>query len=312
VSFGGVYFYNQLWPSLAIAAGRSTGLAGGLVIDGRNTAFHDENWGLSATVGLPVVRAPEVFSDVSFSYDVSWERNLDPPIMQDPNNPVPVLPVTGVSAGATFRWSMSDVRGFAYTYGPVEGRGLSLALRLDHPALGADVRAFTAFYRFDQYLAMPLGGQVAAIRLQGAVGASERPGGVRFFLGGAPHQDLVSAVLNSTRADQSWLRGYPAGAISGSQYHLLNFEYRIPVGFIERGVSTLPFYFRRLHLAGLVDVAGAFDAFDAGDLRVAVGGAVRLDMLFGFYVPGSFDIGYARGVSRGGEDEVWLLLTGGI
>jgi hypothetical protein len=189
---------------------------------------------------------------------------------------------------------------------------LSLALRYAHPALGSAQKALDVFYRWDEYVALPLG-QVAAFQLQGGISASDRGAGARYHLGGVPSQDLVRAIINSTRTGYAWLRGYPDGAVAGDQYHLLNFEYRVPIQNIEKGLATLPFYFRRVHLAGLVDVGNAFSGpFRPADFKVAVGAALRLDMTFGFYVPGTFDLGYARGLSAGGVDEVWLQLTGGI
>jgi hypothetical protein len=233
--------------------------------------------------------------------------------MQNPNTAVPVLPNTGFFAGLNLSWFLSDVRGFARTLGPVTGHGLSLSLRLDHPALGSEARGLQVFYRWDQYQGLPFFGHALALRLQGGIGESDQGGSVRFFLGGVPTQDLVSAVINSTRASNLWLHGYPAGSVSGSQYHLANLEYRVPIVEIERGLATLPFYFRRVHFAALFDAGNAFDGgFDPADLRFAVGASLRLDMVFGFYVPGSFDVGFARGLSRGGVNEAWLLLTGGL
>jgi hypothetical protein len=313
VGFGAAYAYNRLWPGLSLSVGRGTGLAGGLVIDGQNTAFHYESWGGSASVRLPVVREPEVYSDLSFSYDASWFRNVDPPIMHDPNDAVPVLPLTGVSAGVGASWFLSDVRGFARSLGPVAGRGLSLGLRLDHPSLGASARGIQVYYRWDQYQGLPWWGHALALRTQGGIGESDRPGGVRFWLGGVPRQDLIQAIIDSTRAGNVWFHGYPEGSISGSQYHVANLEYRVPLVELEKGIATLPFYFRRVHLAALFDAGNAFDGnFDPAALRYAVGASLRVDMLFGFFVPGSFDLGWARGLSTGGVDEFWLLLTGGL
>ena len=48
------------------------------------------------------------------------------------------------------------------------------------------------------------------------------------------------------------------------------------------------------------------------DLRWSVGGALRLDAYFGYYVPGTFEIGYAHGLIQGGIDETWFLLTGSL
>jgi hypothetical protein len=32
--------------------------------------------------------------------------------------------------------------------------------------------------------------------------------------------------------------------------------------------------------------------------------------MFGYFIPGTMDIGYARGLTSGGIGEYWLLLTG--
>src|SRR5262249_19831687 len=128
-----------------------------------------------------------------------------------------------------------------------------------------------------------------------------------------PHQDLLRSIINSTRAGYGWLHGYPAASVSGTQYQLLNAEYRIPIHDVEKGLATLPFYLRRVHLAALFDAAGAFDgAFQPAGLKYAAGAALRVDTTLGFVVPGTFDVGVARGLSSGGQTEVWLLLTGGI
>lgn len=309
VTFGAAYSYNRLWPGLSFGFGRWTGLGGGLYVDGFGRSFHAETWSGSASLYLPVLREPEVYSDLGLTYEVSWSRNLDPPIMQDPQTSVPILPALGWSAGLSLRWFLSDVKSFVFSLGPVEGNGISLASRVDHPSLGSSGRALAIFWRWDWYRALPFADHVFALRYSGALGE----GGARFYLGGAPHQDVVQAIIDSTRTGNAWLRGYPAGALSGNQYHLANLEYRVPLVDIEKGVSTLPFYFRRLHLAALLDVGDAFDGdFRPGELRVAAGAALRLDMSFGFYVPGSFDLGVARGLTHGGSNEVWLLLTSGL
>ena len=123
------------------------------------------------------------------------------------------------------------------------------------------------------------------------------------------------SIINSTRsAFSGYLRGYPARVLAGNQYHLLNLEYRQQLVDIEHGVATLPIYVRRLDLAVLGDAGVAYDGpFDArNDLRTAVGGALRLDAYFGNYVPGTLEIGYARGLAHDGINETWFLLTGSL
>ena len=86
----------------------------------------------------------------------------------------------------------------------------------------------------------------------------------------------------------------------GNDYALLNLEYRQELWLIEHGLGTLPIYLRRLHLGVLSDVGTAYNTtFEASqNLRVSLGGALRLDAFFGYYVPGTFEIGYRTRQSR--------------
>ena len=58
----------------------------------------------------------------------------------------------------------------------------------------------------------------------------------------------------------------------------------------------------------------AFDTtFDARrDLRASLGAALRLDAYFGYFVPGTLEIGYAHGLTGEGTNETWFLLTGSL
>ena len=130
-------------------------------------------------------------------------------------------------------------------------------------------------------------------------------------IGGVPEQDLVRSIRETLRAGRTgYLRGYEPRSVFGRQYHLLNLEYRQVIANIERGFGTLPFYIRRIHFAGLLDTGNAYnDAIDLSDFKLAVGGSLRLDVVFGYFAPGTFDLGYARGLTDEGLDEYWLLLT---
>lgn len=314
VSVAAAWSYGRLWPSFRLAVGRGIGRPGGLYIDGRNTRYTEERWAASAAMGLPVLRDPGFSADLSFIYSVDWLRNVSPDPTLDPNTAVPQLPETGVIAGLTTRLSLSSVRRYRYSVGPAEGRSISLAMRVNHEALGSEFQALELSYRWDEYLPMPWrGNQTLSLRLSGGIITTDRRRDGSYALGGAGQQDLVDAVVNSRRVSSSWFRGYAPGALRGRQYHLLNAEYRVPVFTIEKGLDTMPIYVRRLHLAALFDAGNAFyDDLDPTEFKLAVGGAIRLDVVFGWYMPGTFDLGYARGLSEGGVGEYWLYLTGTV
>ena len=71
---------------------------------------------------------------------------------------------------------------------------------------------------------------------------------------------------------------------------------------------------RRLHAAVLFDVGAAFDTELQleKNLKKSIGGALRLDAFFGYYIPGTFEIGASRGLDDGGITESWFLLTGSL
>lgn len=317
VSYGGSYVYNRLWPSFRAVFGRSAARRGGVILDGENTLFTEESYGLTVGIGIPVLRLPMGSATMSFDYDVDWLRNVDDEYMEpDPNDFVPRFPETDVRvAGLALRWSYSDQRGFAHTIGPQEGKVLSAALRVDHPALGSDFHGLTLNYRYQTYYKLPWGlTPVLSMRLAGGISTTNRRRSGVFAFGGLPNQDIVQSLINNLRAGNTgFLRGYESRAAVGRQFHLMNLEYRHEIALFERGVSTLPFYIRRLHFAGLLDVGDAFDGpIDLRTFKVGAGGALRLDMLFGYFVPGSLELGYARGLTETGVNEYWMLLTGTI
>ncbi len=313
---GASYTYRRLWPTLSVAGTRSINNRGGYVVDGVNLRFDEEALRGTFGVGLPVFRKADASSSINLDYDVDWLRNLDGELHEiDPNDPLPRLPETDlVLAGIALRWTYSDTKGFIYTIGPQVGIDLGGSLRVDHPALGSAAHSLTATYRAAWFRQIPLAWTpTLMVRVAGGLRATDRPQVETFALGGVPDsQDLVRSLIDNIRAQSSgYLRGYPARAAVGQQYHLANVELRQELWEIERGVATLPFYVRKLHVAGLVDAGDAFDGeIDPGDFKVGVGGAVRLDFTVGYGLPGSLDVGYARGLTSGGSHETWLLLTG--
>jgi hypothetical protein len=317
VNFSASYSYNRLWPSMSVSVLRDISQRAGVILDGTNTLYTREAYNLSTSLGVPVLRTAEGSGQMSVDYNIDWLRNAgDAYDEPDPNDMLPVYPdVDATFAGMALRWSYSDVRGHARSVGPRQGQSMGASLRVNHPALGSDFSSLVLSYRWETFMPLPWGlTPTLAVRLSGGIQTSDRARSGAFVLGGVPEQDIARAVIESRRFGASgYLRGYADRSVIGRQYHLANFEYRHMLFDVERGLSTLPFYVRRMHLAGLVDVGNAFDGdLDLGDFKIGVGGALRLDMMFGYFIPGTVDIGYARGLTSEGIGEYWLLLTGTI
>ena len=152
-------------------------------------------------------------------------------------------------------------------------------------------------------------------RINGALRAGDVVRTGPYGLGGVPAQDVARSIVDSGRVGVTgYLRGYPVRNIAGNQFHLLNLEYRQELFAIEHGIATLPVYFRRVHAAILSDTGAAWDnEFDyTKSFRTALGAAIRVDAFFGYFVPGTFELGYSRGLVNGGIGTGWFLLTGTI
>src|SRR5262249_43060343 len=214
VSFGAGYGLFKYWPSLGVSVGRGVGRGGGLVLDGRDVGYAAESWTAAASVGLPVLRLPETFADLSLAYDVSWMRNLSPPPVIDPNIPVPSRPETGVNTGFSLRWLLSDVRAFTFTLGPVQGRNVAFGLRLENPAIGSPHRLYSASWSWEEFFRLPFE-SVFSLRYSGGIAQNDTGNGAFFGLGGKPQQDILDAIINSTRVGSVWLHGYTPGVVVG-------------------------------------------------------------------------------------------------
>ncbi len=315
INVGGSYSYRRLWPSLSVSGSRSLSSRGGYIVDGVTTRFREEALRGSVSTSLPVMRAPDADATIAFDYDIDWLRNLDGQLHEmDPNDSLPRVPETdAVFAGLAMRMTWSNTRGYAFTVGPQNGQDLSSAVRLDHPALGSDATTLTLTYRGNFYRQIPLLTRpVVALRVGGGIRTTNRDRIEDFAVGGVPDsQDIVRALMDNLRiSGTGYLRGFPNRFSTGRQFHLANLEVRQLLFDVERGVDTLPFYVRRVHVAGLVDAGDAFDGeIDLERFKLSVGAALRIDASIGFGLPTSVDLGYARGLTDGGVHETWLLLS---
>jgi hypothetical protein len=314
---GASYSYGGWRNAVEVAGGRSLVERGGWRVDGVPKHYTEEDWAGTLAVGIPLESRPTQSWSLQFDYSADWFRLVQPPPMSlDPNQRIPVHPPTDyVEAGVGTRIGFSSVRSTTFALGDTNGFDASIGLRLEGPEFGSTYRFITASYAADFYHQILGVTSVLTLRIGGGIRAGDlvRNGG--YALGGVPAQDVAMSIVNSTRfAPNGYLHGYLPRTVTGNQYHLANVEYRHELWTIEHGLATLPIYIRRLHVALMSDVGTAFDgAFNASqDVRWSVGGALRLDAFFGYFVPGTFEIGYAHGLIQGGIDETWFLLTGSL
>jgi len=317
LSVGGSYGYAGLRPGLRIAAARSIGRRNNFRINGVAQPWTEEVYGLTFGLGVPARRNDASSVSLSLDYDLDWFRRLTTPRMVgNPDEIIPGVPSSDYrTAGVALRAGFGNVRGALYGVGPSQGMEASASLRLDHPAIGASYRALFLSWFWRGYWHAPWADSAnLAVRLTGGLRVSDVARGPAFALGGVPEQDVARAVIDSTRQSPTgFLRGYPQRSLVGNTFHLANVEYRHELYSLERGASTLPVFFKRLHGAILLDAGSAYeDGFALDAVRWSLGGALRLDAFFGYFEGGSFELGYSEGLSRDGIGEGWFFLTSGI
>ena len=314
VNVGASYGYGGLRPGLRLSGGRTIAHRTSWRLDGRNYPWDEEILSVSGGVGVPVRRTDDAAFSLGLDYAFDWVRRVrSPSSLADPTQELPGIPRTDVrNSGLGIRLGYGNARGFLYNVGPTEGMEASAGVRIDHPAIGASQRALTVGWYWRGYWKLPWGETPSlAVRYTGASRVSDLSRGGGYGVGGMPTQDVVQAIIDSTRiGNTGYLRGYPVRVASGNTFHLVNVEYRHQLATIERGASTLPFYVRRLHAAVLADAGTAYDGdLDLGAIKPSVGGALRVDALFGWFATGTFEVGAARGLAERGQTDVWLLLT---
>jgi hypothetical protein len=276
-------------------------------IGDRTPRYVETGTGVSSSVSIPLGEAFQSQA-VSLGYNV-LEYSSDLPRETDfePYARVTVLPNDGFFASLSAGYSYSNAQSFTHSVGPERGVTVNANAELSAPELGseASLTAFTG--RFRGYLPNPLlRHHVLAVALSGgtSVGSYARRG--LFYTGGFSGGDLVENVRTMVYESSFVLRGYTPGQFVGSQYTLLNAEYRFPLADPELGFGTLPFYWRGAALAFFADYGGAYNRMDIDhpeeSLQLGLGGELRLDLVLGFAFPFDLRLGYARGTDSDAID----------
>jgi outer membrane protein assembly factor BamA len=304
------YEYRRLRSNVSIRLARWIAPRQSFRLDTRPVAYDEETY--FGTLDASVFLGRGLSSHRLWA---GWELRYSRPTSDlreqdfDPGGRPPRFPDGGVRSGLRFGWSFSNVRSSVRAVSPEQGRTLTTSFSVFHPAFGSDELQVTFRYRWTEYLLMPWRHHhVLALSLGGGISAGSTLT-YPFYIGGYPEQDVVSTLINQSFFGGSYLRGYPPGVVGGSQYHLLNVEYRFPLWSPERGLSTLPLYLSHVWLAAFCDAGGAFARdLDVDELLVGVGAEVLIRVVIGYYLALTLRVGYARGLMEGGDDQVFAVL----
>lgn len=302
------YSFNRSPVGFTLSLNRRVSQVGGLSIAGSPATWVQDAAGGSASVSYSFPRAFDVGSvHLGYGATYTWASQAFG-IPLDPNVPLFELPERGLFAGLRFGWSYSNVERYDYDISASNGRALGVEISVAHPGLGSQFEVVTCTWQFANYLPL-FDHHVLAFRYGGGVSGGDLDRVGVFGVGGYPVLAPLAGLDSPVQLGGVALRGYAPNDRVGTQFHLAQLEYRLPIVRLNRGVLTLPLYFNRIYATVFADYGDAFSStFDLSTFRMGVGAEVFLDFTL-FYIIGlTLRIGYAHGFMEGGLDQFYAHL----
>jgi hypothetical protein len=234
----------------------------------------------------------------------------------DPYSLVTVDPHRGFLGIVGLGYGYANADGSVYGLGAERGFTAGANLDFAGHATGSEDTLTSITARVTGYVPMPwLDHHVLALAASGGAAVGTYPRRGYFYTGGFVEDTqpawrtpfkIVDAFDNGTRTGAFLLRGYEPTQFIGTQFNLVNAEYRFPILYPDRGVLTLPVFLRSISGAAYADYGGAFNQLDLEDpldsYHLGVGGELWFDLVLGYHVRGIVRIGHARGLDDEAPD----------
>jgi len=313
------YEFARLWPAFAFSASRGFAArdrgftryqyerdptSGGSYLV---TAYDEEVLRFSGSTRLPVVRTTRHSADVALAYNWTRWTNLDEDDLPiDPNAPASRLAPVGDAAEIELRASYSNESdgNSRFTFGVERGRTVGLNVGVFDEAIGSDFGDIQVGAVYREVVAMPwLGHQSALFEVRGGSSTIGSRTSSTFcvgdyFNGGDALRALVARQGYGTGCS-GHIRGYPPQVRRGSAYATGSFEYRIPLLDVDRGLGTVPIFFRQIGMVPFFDVGNAWsDPDTARDVLMAAGASVVFGWRLGYLESINLLLQYAHGFDQ--------------
>jgi hypothetical protein len=238
----------------------------------------------------------------SLSYTVAEFAQRLPLGLPDPYASLPREPHRGLLGLLHFGYGYSNSESTGYAISRERGFDISVGADLADRVLGSETSLVSFSATLTSYFSMPwLDHHVLALALSGGTGSGTYPRRGLFSIGGFDDLPVIDAFTSNLRQSAFRLRGYEAAQFFGNDFNLLNVEYRFPIWYADRGISTLPAFLRTVSGTAFFDMGAAYDRLDLKDplasYHQGVGAELWLELLFGYYVSGNLRLGVARGLS---------------
>lgn len=176
--------------------------------------------------------------------------------------------------------------------------------------VGSDFSFVEHRYTWTEYLRLPwLSHHVLALHAAGGIGWSESRRRGLFALAGVQFVSPIDAIMEEVRAPSVALRGFAPFSRVGNQFHLFNAEYRFPLLNVGRGLYTFPVSLRRFFGLVFADFGDAFFGTPRiADWNLGVGAELLVECTVGYFIPLTFRLGIAEGITERGITDYWLTV----
>ncbi len=305
------YGYHRHVPNFSLSATHETRVRDGgqYYADARHPVREDVS-SASGAVGLSLSRGGHSGS-ISARYAMAWFRPDANPIPSfDPLDQIPALPSASRSTDLTVGFHYRDSERYPESIADETGTALSVTFRFRNDLLGSRTDTSEAFFDAEKYVGL-WWRHVLALRVSAGFGIGPGGSNLYYALSPSPERDVLLDALDGIYFGSNFLRGFPAGTVAGGRYVLGTAEYRLPLFDLFRGFSMVPFFFENLQFSVFTDWAQGADGPFQGKTSAfskSIGAELSLHGLLGWRLPVDARTGWAKGLGKAGENQVYLFV----
>jgi hypothetical protein len=299
------YYYSRLPFGFRTSAFRGAAPRDDYRIGEQAITVVEHQTGVTTGVAFGVLGDGEA-QNVSLSYTLAMIEHDEPLGDElDPYAPLPNEPDSGLIGDVRLGYDFSNATSTPYAISLERGFRLGVGADFADPAWGSEYTLTAVSGEFAAYVPMPwFRHHVLALGLSGGIAMGTYVARSGFYYTGgfvdtAPFDSFTSGI----RQGGFVLRGYEPSQFSGTTYNLLNLEYRFPISYVDRGLSTLPVFMRSLTGVFFMDYGGAYFEMNLKDpldvYHLGIGAELWMNLVIGY--GGFTDLRF--GVARGMDDE---------
>ena len=188
-------------------------------------------------------------------------------------------------------WGFTNARTYGYSISRESGTAFRTPVETAPEALGSDATTGAIAGDGRGYVRLGLSHAVLAVRAGAAMSWGDDQRRRVFSASGAgpqlDHFDIGTDAIGL-------MRGFDSASVVGDRAVVANVDLRFPIRYVQRGVGTVPVFFRTLHGALFGDLGTAWvGTSKRSDVRRSFGAELSLDTVVGYALPLTFTSGIA-------------------